>query len=359
MIERDETFKRALLWLPAKLYELLVRLRIAAYETDYLEAKRLDAFVISVGNLTLGGTGKTPIVSYIARYLTREDRSVTVLTRGYGRTSKGRRVLNAVSPEQELPPPSAGYEEFGDEPLMMARALPAVPIVIDGDRRAGGVYAKEMFDPDVLILDDGYQHLGVARDLNILLLDATDPFGRFEMVPFGRLREPLYALKRADVVLITRADRPFDQAQTLAIIRHICGDTVPVMYFFSTITALRLLSTGESYDADAFVGWNVVALCGIGNPQAFSQDLLQIGINIAAEEFFADHHAYTQRDVDRVVQTARDTGAEAIVTTEKDAVRLEGLRQSEIPVYVAQLEVQGDDEVRFKSLLLRALIQKR
>src|SRR5688572_5062317 len=111
MIEKDETFKRALLWLPAKLYELLVRLRIAAYETDYLQAKRFDAFVISVGNLTLGGTGKTPIVSYITRYLTREDRSVTVLTRGYGRKSKGRRVLNAASPEQGALLSSASYEE--------------------------------------------------------------------------------------------------------------------------------------------------------------------------------------------------------------------------------------------------------
>lgn len=367
MIEKHDKFKRALLWLPAKLYELLVRLRIAAYETDYLKAKRLDAFVISVGNITHGGTGKTPLVTYIARYLMREDRSVAVLTRGYGRKSRGRRVLNSMASPQSSAtqsdaadgtrPPS--HFEFGDEPLMMARALPGVPVVIDKDRFAGGTFAKREFGSDVMLLDDGYQHLRLARDLNLLLLDATDPFGDFEMTPFGRLREPLYALTRADAVIITRADRPFDQAQTLSIIRHICDDNVPVMYFYSSITALRLLPTGEVYDVDDFNGWNVLALCGIGNPRAFSQDLLQIGLTVVAEEYFADHHPYTQEDVDRVTQTARAVGADAIVTTEKDAVRLEGLRHGEVPMYAAQLEMQGEDEVRFKSLLLRALIRKK
>ena len=361
MLEKQEKFKRALLWLPAKLYELLVRLRIAAYETDYLHAKRLDAFVISVGNLTLGGTGKTPIVSYIARYLTREDRSVAILTRGYGRQSSDQQVLlaSSLSSENQGQTQPNNYREVGDEPLMLARDLPNVPIVIDVNRFAAGTRALREFDADILVLDDGYQHLQVARDLNILLLDASDPFGGFEMVPFGRLREPLYALKRADVILITRADYPFDQTQTLAIIRHLCGEAVPVMYFYATITSLRLFSSGETYDSEAFVGWNVVALCGIGNPQAFSRDLLQIGMVIMAEEFFADHHPYKQEDLERVTQKARDIGADAIVTTEKDAVRLEGLQQSEVPIYVAHLDLEGEDEVRFKSLLLRALIKRR
>lgn len=360
--------KRALLWLPAKLYELLVRLRIAAYETDYLRAKRLDAFVISVGNLTLGGTGKTPVVRFIARYLAREDRAVAILTRGYGRRSQGRRVLNAApataaSADGQAAAnhgaAAADYQEFGDEPLMLARALPEVPVVIDRDRFAGGSFAREQFHSEVMVLDDGYQHLRLARDLNILLLDATDPFGGFEMAPFGRLREPLYALRRADVVIITRADRPFDQGQTLAIIRHICGDEIPVMYFYATLTGFRLLTTGEVYEAEAFVGWSVLALCGIGNPAAFSEDLMRLGLSVAAEEFFADHHAYTQADLQRVTEAARAVGAEAIVTTEKDAVRLERLQQSDMPIYAAQLEVESEDEVRFKSLLLRALIRHR
>lgn len=359
MIKKGDKFIRAILWLPAKLYELGVRLRIAAYETNYLTSKKLDVFMISVGNITLGGTGKTPIVHYIAQYLAREDRTVAILTRGYGRQSKGRRVLNdsRASSQDEA---YESYREFGDEPLMLARTLPDVPVIIDKNRYEAGVWAKQIFDPDIMILDDGYQHLAAARDLNILLLDATDPFGEFEMVPFGRLREPLYALNRADVVIITRADRPFDQGQTLAILKQICGDQVPVLYFYSSIVSFRHLATNELYDANQFIGWNVAVMCGIGNPQAFSEDLMKSGLNIVAENFFSDHHAFTQEDLEKVVQTARNAGANAIMTTEKDAVRLENLQLSdEMPVYVAQLELQSDDEVRLKSLLLRALITRK
>ena len=367
MIDKTNKFQRALLGLPAKLYELAVRLRVVAYETNYLKAKRLDAFVISVGNLTLGGTGKTPIVNYIARYLKREDRAVAILTRGYGRKSKERRLIN--DPRTNVQKPLSNkdaqnqaiksYLEFGDEPLMLARAMPDVPIIIDKNRYESGRLAQQELNAEVIVLDDGYQHLALARDLNILLLDATDPFGGFEMAPFGRLREPLYGLKRADVVIITRADKAFDQAQTLAIIKYFCGEKIPIMYFYSTIISLRLLSTGDIYDASEFVGWNVIAMCGIGNPQAFSEDLLQIGMSISAEKFFPDHHPYRQEDLDKTLQTARDTGADAIITTEKDAVRLEAFHHGDIPIYAAQLEIQSDDEVRLKSLLLRALIKRQ
>jgi tetraacyldisaccharide 4'-kinase len=195
--------------------------------------------------------------------------------------------------------------------------------------------------------------------LNILLLDATDPFGGFEMAPFGRLREPLYGIKRADAVIITRANRPFDQGQTSAIIKFFCGDKVPVMYVYSSITRLRHIETGTIYEAEQFAGWNAAVMCGIGNPRAFADDILQFGMNIVSENFFADHHDFTQEDMDRVTQAARDAGADAIVTTEKDAVRLESLKSGDVPIYAAQMEIQSEDEVRLKSLLLRTLLKKR
>ena len=359
MIKKSEKLKRALLWLPARLYEFGVRLRVAAYETNYLKPKRLDATVISIGNIAVGGTGKTPFVHYVARYLKEEGHSVAILTRGYGRKSTGRRILNdpRVAPEGRDRNGAEIYQEFGDEPLMLARSLPDVPIIIDKDRYESGAHAGREFGADVLILDDAYQHLALARDLNILLLDATDPFAGFEMVPFGRLREPLYGIKRADAVIITRADRPFDQAQVNAIIKYFCGEKVPVMYVYSSIKQLRHLS-GEAYDASQFRGWNVSLMCGIGNPHAFADDVLQIGINIVAEHFYSDHHPFTQRDLDEVTRAAREVGADAIITTEKDAVRLEGLKHSDIPVYAAQLEIESEDEVRLKSLLLRTVVKR-
>jgi tetraacyldisaccharide 4'-kinase len=353
-ISKDEKLKRAVLWLPARLYELAVRLRVAAYETDYLKQKRLNATVISVGNLTLGGTGKTPMVDYIARYLRDEDHSVAILTRGYARTSSGMRVLNVPANDRGSATENS-YRELGDEPSMLARSLPDVPIIVDKNRYEGGRWAEAELGAEVLVLDDAYQHLPLARDLNILLIDATDPFGGFEMPPFGRLREPLYGLRRADVVIITRADRPFDQGQTLGVIKHYCGDSVSVMYSYSGITELRHLATGEVYAVKNFAGWNTAVACGIANPTAFSEDILQAGMNIVSENFFMDHHPFSQEDLDRVSGAARESGADAIVTTEKDAVRLEGLTHGDVPIYSANVEIQSDDEVRLKSLLLRTV----
>lgn len=374
MTGRPTGLKRALLWLPARIYELAVRLRVAAYETAYLKPKRLKSIVISVGNITLGGTGKTPFVEYIARYLKQEGHSVAILTRGYSRNSRGRRVLNgsasagrdsteAVTGQNGVPRQRSEsgldpHREFGDEPLMLARALRDVPIVIDKDRFAGGEWAERETGSRVMILDDGYQHLALARDLNILLLDATDPFGGFEMVPFGRLREPLYGVKRADAIIVTRAHRAFDQGQVLTVLKLFSDPKVPVMYFHSILARFRHLATGEIYEAREFAGWNAALLCAIGNPHAFADDVLQAGINIVSESFFPDHHSFTQEEVDRVSRAAAEAQAHAILVTEKDAVRMEGLRLGDIPVYAAQLEIEGDDEVRLKSLLLRTVTSR-
>jgi tetraacyldisaccharide 4'-kinase len=355
MIDREEKLKRALLWLPAKLYELAVRLRVFAYEKGPLRPRRLKAIVISVGNLTVGGTGKTPVVGYLARYLLHEGCKVAILTRGYRRRSTGRQVLNDPRHPQAK---GLHYLEFGDEPLMLARALPQVPIVVDKNRYEGGLWALQELGAEALILDDGYQHLAVHRDLNILLIDATDPFGGSEMVPFGRLREPLKALKRADLVIITRANQPFDKPQTLQRIKDRCGEKTKIFYFHSSITKFKLLTTGENFNKDEFAGQKVAVMCGLGNPQAFIDDLRQLGLQIISENRFADHYAYAQADLNRVNQAARQSGAMAIITTEKDAVRLEGLNCTGMPIYAAMLEMQSADAAGFQSLLSRHLIKR-
>jgi tetraacyldisaccharide 4'-kinase len=349
--------KRITLQGPAWIYELAVRLRIAAYETGYIKPKRLGAAVISVGNITLGGTGKTPLVDYIARYLSQEGHSVAILTRGYGRKSRGQLVLNRASGEAGDQPQasSLSHGETGDEALLLARSLPEVPVVINNSRVDGGRWAQRCFGSEVLILDDGYQHLRLARDLNLLVLDATDPFGGFRMVPFGRLREPLYAIKRADAVIVTRAHRPFDQGQLGSIIRYFCGDRIPIIYVYSTVTGLRHLDSGTVYDTDEFRGWKAWVMCGIGNPQAFVDDVVGVGVSVIGESLFRDHYPYSQQDVDRVTGEARAAGADLIVTTEKDAVRLGDLESSEMPIYAARLDVRTEDEVRLKSMLLRLL----
>ncbi|HKV39107.1 MAG TPA: tetraacyldisaccharide 4'-kinase, partial [Blastocatellia bacterium] len=253
----------------------------------------------------------------------------------------------------------SSYLEFGDEPVMLARALPGVPIVVNKKRVEAGKWAERELGSQVMILDDGYQHLALGRDLNLLVLDATDPFGSFEMAPFGTLREPLYALRRADAVIVSRAHRPFDQAQLIKMVQFFRGDKIPIMYVYSSIVGMKHITTGDRYEAKQFNGWNATVMCGIGNPRAFSSDLLQIGLGISSEHFFADHYRYTPEDVAQVTQAAHDAGADMIVTTEKDAVRLEGLALGDIPVYAAELAIESEDEVRLKSLLLRSLLVKK
>src|SRR5262249_1069137 len=291
-----------------------------------------------------------------ARYLTEEGHKVAILTRGYGRSSNGLRTLNVRRSESASEP---DYREFGDEPIMLSEWLPDVPIVVSANRWEAGRWAIRELDAEVLVLDDAYQHLGVARDLNLLLIDGTDPFGDFQMLPFGRLREPLYGMRRADAVIVTRADRPFDEHQTASIIKHFCGAEVPILYFYSSIVELKHLQTGEVYEIAKFRGWNVAVMCGIGNPEAFSDELLQVGVNIVSENFFRDHHPFSAADLEQVARTANEAGAEAIITTEKDAVRLRKLTLPQVPIYAAVLELRSEDEVRLKSMLLRTVLGKR
>ena len=354
MIDKDAKLIRALLWLPVKLYEMVVCLRLFVYQKGYLKSGRLDAFVISVGNITVGGTGKTPMVGFIGHYLLREGHRVAVLTRGYKRKSAGRRVLN--DPRH---PGEKNYLEYGDEPLLLARLLPQAPVVIDKERYESGLWTRKEFGTDVLLLDDGYQHLKVHRDLNILLLDATDPFGSFAIAPLGRLREPLEALERADVVLITRANHAIDKQQMLQIIAFHCRPSTPLFSFSSAIIHFKDLLTGQIVEVKELIEKKAAVMCGIGNPRAFVDDLRQIGLQITSENFFADHYDYTQKDIENVQQAAQNTGAEIILTTEKDAVRLDNLKIAGMPIYAAVLEMRSDNEDEFLYLLSQSLSKKK
>src|SRR5262249_43850492 len=193
------------IYAPAKLYELGVRARVALYDNNLLETRSLNTPVISVGNLTVGGAGKTPCVAFLARFLRDEGHEVAILSRGYKRESRGR---VEVSNGREI---LYGPNESGDEPFLLANLCPGARVVVDRDRYAAGRWLEESAQVSVFILDDGYQHLRLARDLNLLLIDASEPLDQAKMVPFGRLREPLAAMRRAHAVIVTRTDLPLDR----------------------------------------------------------------------------------------------------------------------------------------------------
>jgi len=342
---------RAALTVPAKLYELGVRTRIALYESGYLDSVGLGNPVISVGNLTVGGTGKTPFVAFLARYLRDEGQEVAILSRGYHRSSKG---LVEVSDTNAV---LATAREAGDEPFLLARSCQGVRVVVNNDRAAAGRWVERERSASVFLLDDGFQHLGLKRDLNLVLLDAGDLVGLGGMIPFGRLREPLTSLRRADGIVVTRADEVFDQAESTRLMARHSRERIPVFYAYHDLTRLRRLDgVDETTSPVGFSRRKVAVASGIGRPQRFISDLEHFGMNVVYRRAFADHHRYSREDFSAVLKGALGAGAEAMMITEKDAINipLEVQRTSTLPLYAAEIEFRCQEEVALKSLVLRA-----
>ncbi|MFN2386569.1 MAG: tetraacyldisaccharide 4'-kinase [Thermoanaerobaculia bacterium] len=297
------------------LYGSLLERRARLYATGRRASHRLAHPVVSVGNITMGGTGKTPFVEFLARRLRFEGRRPAVLSRGYGRRSQGVVVVSRGDG------PLVSPEEGGDEPVALARRLPGVLVVV-GERRVEAGRAAETLGADVLVLDDGYQHLSLQRDLDLLLLDARDPFGGGRFPPRGRLREPLSALSRASAFVFTRVERQPPEREALARLRE-ANPAAPV--FTARLRPTGLCDeAGSPVDAPELLRRRFIAVCGIARPEGFRASLKDL--DLAPEEIltFPDHHRYGARDLARIRRTAEETGSSWIATTEKDAVKLAG-----------------------------------
>jgi tetraacyldisaccharide 4'-kinase len=315
--ERDPWERPALaqaaLFLPSLLYRGAVRLRNALFDRGLLAQARLPWPVVAIGNLTAGGSGKTPVTSYLAGALLERGLAVAIASRGYGRAghdpvlvSDGTRLL-------------AGPREAGDEPVLLARAHPRASVAVAADRRAAFRLVPQRPAPRVLLLDDAFQHRAVARDLDLLLVDAEAPFGNGRILPFGPLREPVSGLRRADALVVTRGDGACPPALRDALERH--HPNAPI--FHARIAPSRLdRADGPPLPLDTLRGRPVFALSGIARPGRFEADLRRLGARIVGSRRFPDHHPFTPSEWTSVAREAGAAGAEMIVTTEKDRVRL-------------------------------------
>ena len=327
------------------LYGAAVRTRLAAYERGLLRTARLPKPVISVGNITVGGTGKTPLVKWICRELAERGQKVCVLSRGYGREKASKRVV--VSDGTAI---LATEPEAGDEPLLLAQQLlGSAAVISDANRFAAGWWAIENLGTDTFVLDDGFQHVQLDRDLNVLIIDATDPWGGGHLLPNGRMREAISGLARANCTVITRADRSPDIEGLKKEIDRLTSHR-PV--FNSTMQSVGLRSlTGAA--ADPELTRPFAAFCAVGNPVSFFTQLRTAGYRLVHTENFPDHHRYKQTDIDALVERAKSAGASALVTTAKDGVKLTPLRIS-LPCYVLEIEILLDNEDQFRRLLQEA-----
>ena len=312
-------------------YGAWVRTRAALYRLGWLPSRRLPCRVVSVGNLTVGGTGKTPVVIALVEQLLARGRRVGVLSRGYRRQSRQTELL--VSDGRTV---LVGPSEAGDEPHLVATRCPRAIVAVGSDRYRLGRWVLERHPVDCFVLDDGFQHLGLHRDADLLLVDVSDPAGLQMLVPAGRLREPLSAASRATALLMTRADvgNWRDVAETIDIAMG--RTTQPILGQFRSETLVHV-ATGEVRQAGTLAGQTVVAFSGIGSPASFRALLQRLGATIGGEMIFADHHDYRAVDLKAVRERARQSGADLIVTTEKDAGKIAPLLQSGEQVWAVRL----------------------
>lgn len=332
------------------LYGLAMRARRALYQSGRFRVHELGAPVISVGNLTTGGTGKTPLVEWIARELAQSGQRVCILTRGYGRRNPGSRVI--VSDGTKIMSDAA---RAGDEPLLLAENLKGLAAVIsDADRVSAAHWAVQNLQSNVFVLDDGFQHLRVARKLNIVTIDAKNPWGNGKLFPAGVLRESPVELARADCIVITRADDP---NQTEALQREINAQSKgrPIFHSRMRLSGLQAVPFGQpSIPAEEIVALRISAFCALGNPESFFSLLRRNGYRLAHTQVFRDHHSYTQSDIDRVVREAVAHGAQILLTTAKDEVKLRSLN-FELPCYTADIAIEIENPEKLRALIAGAI----
>ena len=322
-------------------YGAVVRARALAYGLGVLRTHRLDRPVISVGNLTVGGTGKTPTVALLARLLMARGKRVAVLSRGYGGSLEGETRIVSDGITVML-----GAVEAGDEPVLLAGLVPGLMVVIGADRYRAGLMAQQRLNPDVFILDDGFQHLRLHRDLNILLMDCRNPLGGGRTLPAGWLREPLSALERADLVIYTRCHG----GETPQF-----HGTLPHCRSSHRLTGVERLCDGAVLPMDSLVGKKVVAFAGIADPESFFTALRQEGLGLAAALPFPDHCRYGAEELAMILATRAATPDAVVVTTGKDAVKLGTFGESLGELYAAVLEMQLDDPAPLERTLDKIL----
>lgn len=338
----------------SKIYAAVVMLRLWLYRQRLIHDHHLGVPVISIGNLTVGGTGKTPVVELFARTLREKGRAVAILSRGYKSKRAARPPLwkrwaarlNLVEKPPEPPPRvvSDGKKVLldsytaGDEPWMLASNLPGVPVVVDKNRVKAGRHAIENFHSDVLLLDDGMQYLRLKHRLDIVLVDRTSPFGNGHMLPRGTLREPAQHLKRASYIFITKSDET-PNTDLITEIRRYNRDAEIVecrhrpMHF-------KKMGSGELMPITDLKGRYVGALSGIAVPESFEKGLRKLGAKVEATARFADHHRFTEREIKQFIDRCVRRDLEFIVTTEKDIVRFPSLPKFDIPIIFMRVEIE-------------------
>jgi tetraacyldisaccharide 4'-kinase len=340
---------RSILFAFSKVFEVLIKFRRFLYNVRILRDSTLGVQVIAIGNLTVGGTGKTPVVEKFARELSNQGRTVAILSRGYRSKPKPFHewLLNKILFRDDTTPPRVvsdgkslllDSEMAGDEPYMLASNLKDVIVLVDKDRVKSGRYAIQNFGCDTLLLDDGFQYWKLrGRRLDIVLVDCQQPFGNEKLLPRGTLREPPSHLGRASTIFITKSDGKTEELKKRIAQFNPGAGIIECVHH---PLYLEDVFTGRQVDLSFLKGKKVSSLSGIAQPESFEQSLVNLGADLVYARKFADHHRFTQLEVIKVINRSKKKLAEAIITTQKDAVRFPKIDRRDLPIYFMRVEIK-------------------
>ena len=347
---RADMVTRGVLFVISRVYRRIVQFRHWIYDKRIFRNKALGCLVVSIGNLTCGGTGKTPVVEVFAKTLSQKGRRVAILSRGYrskDRSSWEKLKSKFSSKRHEVPPRVVSdgknlllnSENAGDEPYMLASNLRDVIVLVDKDRVKSGLYAIAEFESDTLILDDGFQYLDLKPRLNIVLVDSTQPFHNHHVLPRGLLREPIKNIRRADYIFLTKSSGGRHLRHIKNFLRKHNRRAEIIECCHEPKHLEDVYTKGEQHPLEHLNGKKIASLSGIANPQSFEDFLLRFDANIVYKERFVDHHRYNQQEIIDFINRSKKAGAEMIVTTEKDAVRFPRLDRRDIPILFMRVEI--------------------
>ncbi|OGC90475.1 MAG: tetraacyldisaccharide 4'-kinase [candidate division Zixibacteria bacterium RBG_16_48_11] len=325
-------------------------IRKSLYQTGLLRPVRVNIPVISVGNLTWGGTGKTPLVIYLALCLEKSGQRVVILTRGYKRKTKEQIILDQKNLK------AMNWQKCGDEPYLICQSLQNTAVVINAKRSKAARWAEENLKPDVFILDDGFQHWKLHRDLEIVLIDSQNPFGNGRLQPLGILREPLEALSRADLVILSKVSgREISAELHQKVSSYYRGETLQTKYKLSSI---RELETGQEFVLSDLKRKKLLAFCGIGNPDSFYSLLEQSELRVGKKLSFPDHYSYDKFDFLTLEKEGLKIGADYLATTAKDRLKIPANLQLQLPLLIFEIEVEVISGERVLWQQIEQILQK-
>jgi len=342
---KNNNYPRFILYPLSLLYQVSLFIREFFYKIHLLETKSLPCKIISVGNITVGGSGKTPTVEYLSKLLQSKGKKVGIISRGYCRNSKNTLIVTDGKTKPKT------WMTFGDEPYLLAQKLDNVPIIVGKSRYEAGAKMIENFNPDIIIIDDGFQHISLSRDLDIVLVNSKDTQDTHKLIPVGLLREPISNLSRANLVVLTKTNIHKPTDYLINIIENV---KCPTINNKIELDDILINNDGKSYDLEIINSKNVYIFSALGDYEGFEKTMENSRAIIVGHDKYPDHYNYTSDDLKKIEKNAKKNGAHFIITTEKDIVKTKDYN-SEMGIYAVRMKMVFEPEVLLNNYIEEAI----